>query len=37
MFDTEEEMLAATTDRAADDKIYEASFVWQMEPEKLED
>jgi hypothetical protein len=33
MFDTEEELLAAATDRAADDRIYGASVLWRMERE----
>jgi hypothetical protein len=34
MFDTEEELLAAATDRAAEERIYEAAFVWRMEREQ---
>jgi hypothetical protein len=33
MFDTEEELLAAATDRAADERIYGAAVVWRMERE----
>jgi len=33
MFDTWEDLLAAATDRAAEDKIYEASGVWRMDRE----
>jgi hypothetical protein len=33
MFDTEEELLAAATDRAADERIYGAAAVWRMERE----
>jgi hypothetical protein len=33
MFDTEEELLAATTDRAAEERIYERALVWRMERE----
>ncbi len=31
MFDTVEDLLAACTDRAAEDKIYEASAPWRMD------
>jgi hypothetical protein len=33
MFDVEEELLAAATDRAAEARIYEAAAVWRMERE----
>jgi len=35
MFETEGDLLAAAEDRAADAEIYEASFVWRMEREKV--
>jgi len=31
MLETAEDLLAAATDRAADDKIYGASVLWRME------
>ncbi len=33
MFDTEDELLAAAVDRAADDRIYGGAVVWRMERE----
>jgi hypothetical protein len=33
MFDTEEELLAAATDRVADERVYGAAVVWRMERE----
>jgi hypothetical protein len=33
MFETYDELLAAATDRAADDRIHEATMVWRMERE----
>jgi hypothetical protein len=33
MLDTPEALLAAATDRAADERIYAASVVWGMERE----
>jgi hypothetical protein len=35
MFETEDDLLAAAEDRAADAEIYEASFVWKMKREKV--
>jgi hypothetical protein len=34
MFDTEDDLLAAATDRAADARIYDAAMLWRMEREQ---
>src|SRR5215211_4145833 len=35
MFETPDDLLAAATDRETDEKIYRASVVWRMEPERV--
>lgn len=39
MFETGNDLLAAATDRAADDRIYEATWLWRMErgPDPVEE
>src|SRR5215211_6192245 len=35
VFETSDDLLAAATDRDAEEEIYRASVVWRMEPERV--